>query len=43
MDDERHPRYDDKFKNILDQLPVGESLKNVIDRLKHFGRAMLII
>ena len=38
MDDERHPRYDDKFKNILDQLPVGESLKNVIDRLKPFGR-----
>ena len=36
MDDERHPRFDDKFKNILGKLPVGESLKNVIDRLKPF-------
>ena len=36
MDDERHPRFDDKFKNILSKLPVGESLKNVIDRLKPF-------
>ena len=36
MDDERHPRFDDKFKNILGELPVGESLKNVIDRLKPF-------
>ena len=36
MDDERHPRFDDKFKNILGQLPAGESLKNVIDRLKPF-------
>ena len=36
IDDERHPRFDDKFKNILSELPVGESLKNVIDRLKPF-------
>ena len=36
MDDERHPRHNDKFKNILGELPVGESLKNVIDRLKPF-------
>jgi len=36
MDDERHPRLNDKFKNILGELPVGESLKNVIDRLKPF-------
>ena len=36
MDDERHPRFNDKFKNILGKLPVGESLKNVIDRLKPF-------
>ena len=36
MDDERHPRFNDKFKNILGELPVGESLKNVIDRLKPF-------
>jgi len=36
MDDERHPRLNDKFKNVLGELPVGESLKNVIDRLKPF-------
>ena len=36
IDDERHPRFNDKFKNILGELPVGESLKNVIDRLKPF-------
>ena len=36
MDDKRHPRFNDKFKNILSELPVGESLKNVIDRLKPF-------
>jgi len=36
MEDERHPRFNDKFKNILSELPVGESLKNVIDRLKPF-------
>ena len=36
MDDERHPRFNDKFRNILSELPVGESLKNVIDRLKPF-------
>ena len=36
MEDERHPRFNDKFKNILGKLPVGESLKNVIDRLKPF-------
>jgi 2,3-bisphosphoglycerate-dependent phosphoglycerate mutase len=35
-DDERHPRFNDKFKSILGELPVGESLKNVIDRLKPF-------
>jgi len=36
IDDKRHPRLNDKFKNILSELPVGESLKNVIDRLKPF-------
>jgi 2,3-bisphosphoglycerate-dependent phosphoglycerate mutase len=34
--DERHPRLDNKFNDIQDPLPVGESLKNVIDRLKPF-------
>jgi 2,3-bisphosphoglycerate-dependent phosphoglycerate mutase len=37
-DDERHPRFNNKFKNIQSELPVGESLKNVIDRLKPFWK-----
>jgi 2,3-bisphosphoglycerate-dependent phosphoglycerate mutase len=36
--DERHPRLNEKFKNIDGDLPVGESLKNVIDRLKPFWK-----
>lgn len=36
MDDKRHPKFNDKFKNILGELPAGESLKNVIDRIKPF-------
>jgi len=34
--DERHPRFNDKFKDIKGEFPTGESLKNVIDRLKPF-------
>jgi 2,3-bisphosphoglycerate-dependent phosphoglycerate mutase len=34
-DDKRHPRFNEKFKNI-ENLPTGESLKNVIDRLNPF-------
>ena len=34
-DDERHPRFNEKFKNIKN-MPTGESLKNVIDRLYPF-------
>lgn len=34
--DKRHPRFDNKFDDIQDLLPVGESLKNVIDRLNPF-------
>ena len=34
--DERHPKFNDKFKNIDGNLPSGESLKNVIDRLEPF-------
>jgi 2,3-bisphosphoglycerate-dependent phosphoglycerate mutase len=37
-DDERHPKLNEKFKNIDSDLPIGESLKNVIDRLKPFWR-----
>ena len=32
-----------KFKDIGKDLPIGESLKNVIDRLKPFGMNMLTI
>lgn len=35
-DDKRHPKFNDKFKKINSNLPIGESLKNVIDRLKPF-------
>jgi len=35
-EDKRHPKLDKKFKNIDGNLPVGESLKNVINRLKPF-------
>ena len=34
--DVRHPKFDDKFKNIKDNLPVGESLMDVINRLDPF-------
>lgn len=34
--DKRHPKFRPIFKNIDGELPVGESLKNVIDRLNPF-------
>ena len=34
--DERHPRFDKKFQDIGENLPTGESLKDVIDRLNPF-------
>lgn len=37
-DDERHPKLNEKFKDIDSNLPIGESLKNVIDRLKPFWK-----
>ena len=36
--DKRHPKLNKKFKNIKGSLPVGESLKNVIDRLNPFWK-----
>jgi len=39
-DDERHPRFNEKFKNI-ENLPTGESLKNVINRLNPFWNQYL--
>jgi 2,3-bisphosphoglycerate-dependent phosphoglycerate mutase len=36
FDDPRHPKLNEKFKSIDSELPVGESLKNVIDRLDPF-------
>ena len=38
QDDKRHPRFDNKFKDIQGNLPAGESLKNVIDRLHPFWK-----
>ena len=35
-DDHRHPKFNKKFKNIQENLPAGESLKNVIERLDSF-------
>tara|TARA_B100000214_G_scaffold349456_1_gene302346 strand:+ start:769 stop:1509 length:741 start_codon:yes stop_codon:yes gene_type:complete len=35
-DDSRHPRFNSKFNFIEDKLPAGESLKDVIERLKPF-------
>jgi len=39
-DDERHPRFNEKFKDI-ENMPTGESLKNVIDRLNPFWNQYL--
>tara|TARA_B000000532_G_C18819255_1_gene385122 strand:- start:66 stop:806 length:741 start_codon:yes stop_codon:yes gene_type:complete len=35
-DDKRHPKFCSTFQNIDGELPVGESLKNVINRLNPF-------
>ena len=35
-DDERHPKFNENFKNIDGELPIGESLKNVVERLNPF-------
>ena len=40
-DDERHPKLNKKFKDIDGDLPIGESLKNVIDRLEPFWNQYL--
>jgi 2,3-bisphosphoglycerate-dependent phosphoglycerate mutase len=40
--DKRHPRFDDKFKNIEGELPQGESLKNVIERLEPFLKYYMV-
>ncbi len=34
--DERHPKFNEKFKDIDEYLPNGESLKNVVERLNPF-------
>tara|TARA_B100000029_G_scaffold506029_1_gene587991 strand:- start:337 stop:1077 length:741 start_codon:yes stop_codon:yes gene_type:complete len=36
--DERHPKFNEKFKDIDGELPIGESLKNVIERLSPFWK-----
>ena len=40
-DDKRHPRFNTKFCKIDGSLPQGESLKDVIDRLKPFWNQYL--
>lgn len=40
-DDKRHPRFNKKFYKIDGALPLGESLKDVIDRLKPFWNQYL--
>jgi 2,3-bisphosphoglycerate-dependent phosphoglycerate mutase len=35
-DDKRHPKFNKNFKDIDCELPVGESLKNVVERLSPF-------
>ena len=42
IDDKRHPKFSEKFKNIETELPIGESLKNVIDRLQPFWNEYLL-
>ena len=37
-DDERHPKFNENFKNIDGELPIGESLKNVVERLSPFWK-----
>ena len=39
--DKRHPKFDNKFKNIEGTLPSGESLKDVIKRLNPFWKTYL--
>jgi 2,3-bisphosphoglycerate-dependent phosphoglycerate mutase len=36
INDERHPRFNKKFSTINHELPAGESLKTVIERLEPF-------
>ena len=36
FDDQRHPRFNNKFNKIGEDLPDGESLKDVIERLRPF-------
>ena len=37
-DDERHPKFNKSFKDIDGELPIGESLKNVVERLSPFWK-----
>ncbi len=37
-DDERHPKFNKSFKDIDEELPIGESLKNVVERLSPFWK-----
>ena len=41
-DDPRHPRFNKKFHSIQGDLPIGESLSDVIDRLQPFWKDYLL-
>tara|TARA_B110000003_G_scaffold223243_1_gene223590 strand:- start:2136 stop:2879 length:744 start_codon:yes stop_codon:yes gene_type:complete len=40
-EDIRHPKFEKKFKDISESLPIGESLKDVIKRLNPFWKMYL--
>ena len=42
-DDKRHPRFNEKFKDITHNLPNGESLKDVMNRLNPFWEKYISI
>ena len=40
--DPRHPRFNSKFNKIDGELPIGESLKNVVDRIDPFWKNFVL-
>ena len=40
--DKRHPKFNKKFQNIKDKIPVGESLQDVIKRLNPFWEKYIL-
>lgn len=43
LDDPRHPRFDQKYKNVsVEQLPLGESLKDTVARVLPFWQETVV-